>query len=215
MFGPKLVTGTVLLNAIRKAYPKVPNTNQDGSVSVAECDTTRDIYQAALDAQGEPDWLTKARAALEDLRGAGAMPEDPKMTKAIGKLGEQVSRWERIQAKQRERLDALPDITRVVAQHEETISDEQVARVAADTWNAARLIRLFRRGRLRRWRNGAACHAYNRLCAYHDACVEGVVEPGELLVKRSHRHSEVVDAAAELGDGASPEALQRVLAELG
>lgn len=214
MFGPKLVSGTVLLNVIRKAYPRTPKFIKDGTVSVAEVDTTRDLYQHALDVQPEPDYLTKARAALAELNAIEGDLDDraakrhQKATEALAKAG---VRWDECQAKQRARLEGLPDISRFVAQHEETISEEQVERVALDTWNAARLIRLFRRKQLRRWRNGSACHAYNRLCAYHDACVEDVIEPGELLTKRPVRHREVVEAAEQLGDGATPEALQRVL----
>lgn len=43
--------GGVILNATRKRAPAVPKVNKDGRVSVAACDTTRDIYLAALEAQ--------------------------------------------------------------------------------------------------------------------------------------------------------------------
>lgn len=188
MFG-ELVRGQVLLNVIRKAYPSEPKTNLDGTVSVAECDTTRDVYGRALENQSLPDWWMKARDAFIDPANAGKQKVADAMTKAD-------ERWTEVKAKQQARLDGLPDISRFVSQFEEHISSEHVQRAALDAWNGARLIRQFRRELLIPWRNGSACKAYGRLCEFHDACVEGIVEAGELLVKRDHRHHEVVEARA-------------------
>lgn len=205
LLGPKLVRGGVVLNAIRKSYPREPDINKDGTVSVAACDTTQDIYRAALDRQEKPDWLTKAEDALHELNATGPYEGkspsiDPKkVAKAQSKLKDQADRWSTLQQKQENRLSALPGIERFVAQHEYVVPQEQVDRAQLDAWNGARVIRLFRRGVLTPWRNGQQCHAYNRLCSYHSACVENVVEPGDLLVKREHRHNEVVEAG-ELSD---------------
>lgn len=45
------VVGRVLYNVLRKARPKEPKVNQDGKVSVAQCDTTPEKYNEALLAQ--------------------------------------------------------------------------------------------------------------------------------------------------------------------
>jgi hypothetical protein len=41
-------TGRVELNAIRRHGPREPKVNKDGRVSTAACDTTQDVYRAAL-----------------------------------------------------------------------------------------------------------------------------------------------------------------------
>lgn len=43
--------GRVMYNVMRKALPRPPNINKDGSVSVAACTTTPELYGAALAAQ--------------------------------------------------------------------------------------------------------------------------------------------------------------------
>jgi hypothetical protein len=40
--------GRVSYNVLRKAKPKAPKINKDGTVSVAQCDTTAEVYRAAL-----------------------------------------------------------------------------------------------------------------------------------------------------------------------
>ena len=199
MFGWR-VKGEVVLNVIRKSYPREPNINKDGTVSVAEIDTTREVYGRALEMQTEPDYLTKARDALDELNATGAHEgkspslDQKKCAKALEALTKAQARWAEAQAKQAGRLAALPGIERFVAQHESRVSDEMVDRAARDAWTGARLIRLFRRGELTPWRNGTACRAFNRLCSYHAACVDDVIEEGELLRKRSARHPEVEEA---------------------
>ncbi len=209
MFGDGLVHGQVLLNVIRKAYPGEPKTNQDGSVSVAECDTTRDIYAAALEMQGYPDWYVKARTAFDAVHDPlhATTTVAPKVIEAMEKAE---ARWKEVQAKQQTRLAALPTISRFVSQFEEVISEEHVHRAALDAWNGGRLIRMFRRDLLTPWRNGSNCKAFNRLCEFHDACVENIVEPGDLLVKREHRHREVHEAHR-----APPIDMMRVMDALG
>jgi hypothetical protein len=49
--------GRVVYNVLRKALPRSPSVNKDGSVSVAACTTTPELYKAALDeqvARGKP-----------------------------------------------------------------------------------------------------------------------------------------------------------------
>ena len=189
MFG-ELALNAYVLNVLRKSTPKSPSINKDGSVSIAKVDTTKEIYAAALDDQGEPDWLGKAREAVET--------DDPKeMGKAQLKLQKQLDRWDKCRRDQQDRYVSLPTIDRYVCQHEETISHEHVRRAQSDAWSSARLIRMFRRGALTPWRNGGACQSYGRLCAYYSACEAGVREEGELLTRRDARHPEVVEAREE------------------
>jgi hypothetical protein len=190
-FGRERVKGSVLLNVVRKSYPRPPSTNKDGSVSTAACDTTRAIYQEALDLQGEPDWLVKRRKEY-DAAMAGGDPK--KMTKATEAKQKAEERWVTLCAKQKARLAGLPNIERFVAQHEWGIPSAAVDRAMRDAWTACRVVRLYRRGALTPWRNGSACEMYGRRCAYFDACVEGVSEPGEFLVAREARHTEVDEA---------------------
>lgn len=193
LFGD-LARGEVVLNVIRKTAPREPSINQDGTVSIAAVDTTRAIYERALAAQGEPEWLVKARDAWY----AAGQPSDGKVRDALVKAD---ARAHALGAKQLSRAESLGGIERFVQQHELRVSDEQVQRAAHDAWQAARLIRLFRRGELTPWRVGSACRQFSSLCAYHEACVEGVIEPGELLVKREHRHREVAAAIEQAPAG--------------
>lgn len=200
LFGD-LARGEVVLNVIRKTAPREPSINQDGTVSIAAVDTTRSIYERALAAQGEPEWLTKARAlprSMPEPTGAAVQIAHSKNLAAIEK---NESRWRALRAKQLSRAESLGGIERFVAQHEFRVSNEQVQRAAFDAWQAARLIRLFRRGELTPWRVGSACRTFSSLCAYHEPCTEGVIEPGELLVKREHRHREVAEAIKQAPAG--------------
>lgn len=43
--------GRVAYNVLRKSQPKAPKVNKNGMVSVAACDTTAELYKAALDEQ--------------------------------------------------------------------------------------------------------------------------------------------------------------------
>lgn len=191
MFGPELVGGGVVLNVIRKSYPSEPKVNKDGSVSIAEVDTTRDVYARAIASQAPPLWMMKA---VDALAAAKANGDPKKVAKAQAAKEAADERLAELHAKQAARRDGLPSIARFVSQFEETIPDAAVHRAAQGAWNGARLVRLFRRGQLVPWRAGAACRQFNRLCEYHDACVEDVVEPGDLLVKRDARHREVDEA---------------------
>lgn len=61
--------GRVLYNVVRKKGPRQPTLNQDGSVSAAAVDTTRDVYEAALvdqERKGIPR-TDKQRNRLESL----------------------------------------------------------------------------------------------------------------------------------------------------
>lgn len=184
------VSGAVMLNVIRKSVPREPSINKDGTVSIAAVDTTRDVYQRALDAQVVPEWAYGEKPNKEGRTGA--------------------QRWAELQAKQARRRDTLAGIERFVCQHEEQIGDDQVTRAARDAWNGARLIRLFRRGAITPWRNGGHCNDYGRLCPYHAACTTDVTTEGELLIGREHRHPEVIEAGGTLGPGA----VQHLLEEL-
>lgn len=190
IFG-ELARGEVVLNVVRKTAPRAPSINADGTVSIAAVDTTRAKYEAACAAQGEPVWLLEARAVLAE---GERVLEGKALDKAREREAKARERWAEIQMKQRLRAESLGGIERFVQQHEFRVSAEQVQRAAYDAWTAARLVRLFRRGELKPWRNGANCRAFGALCAYHSACVEDVIEPGELLVKREHRHREVEEA---------------------
>jgi uncharacterized Zn finger protein (UPF0148 family) len=198
MVGRELVPGAVLLNVVRKKAPSQPKFNQDGTVSVAACDTTRAAYQAALDMEpAEPEWLAKARAALktEQERPLNERSEK-KIATAEAALSKQLDRVYKLRQKQDDRLNSLPPIEKFVCQHFEQVSEASVTRSLQDAHTAARAIRLFRRGEMQPWRNGQACDAYGRKCAYYDACIEDIVEPGDLLVQREHRHREVAEARA-------------------
>ena len=196
MFGPELVKGAVVLNVVRKSYPQQPKTNNDGTVSVAACDTTRDVYAAALQMQTAPEWWTKARLALDELLKE-QVPDEKKIAKATEALNKADERWSENRAKQEGVLASLPTIDRFVKQFEDHIDDAHVGRAAQDAWNGARLIRLMRRELVVPWRNGSNCKAFNRTCEYIDACVENVIEPGDLLSKRDARHREVEEARAQ------------------
>lgn len=152
--------GLMLLDVVRKKAPSEPKWNKDGSLSVAQIATTREMYLAAM-----------AEAELK-----GKPPTD----------------------KHRERLATLGGIERFACQHEERLNFDAVNRHALDAWNGARLIRLFRRGELTPWRNGASCNSRMRGCEYREACVADVREAdGILLRARPARHGEVEEAKEE------------------
>ncbi len=204
MFGPGLVKGAVVLNVVRKSYPQQPKTNNDGTVSVADCDTTHDIYAAALEMQQPPDYWLKARAALDEFLASTlntSIVQNTPVEKKLEKLNEALAkadeRWKENRERQQARLAGMPTIDRFVRQFEEHIDDAHVARAAQDAWNGARLIRLMRRDLVTPWRNGSNCKAFNRTCEYLDACVENIIEPGDLLSKRDARHREVEEARAQ------------------
>ena len=70
----KAFLGRVAYNVLRKSQPKSPKVNQDGSVSVAQCDTTYDLYSLALAEQVGQRKIAvseKQRAFLETLRDKG------------------------------------------------------------------------------------------------------------------------------------------------
>lgn len=66
--------GRVAYNVLRKTFPEPPKVNKDGSVSVAACTTTADMYAAALNAQVTERKIAvseKQNAYLEALRAKG------------------------------------------------------------------------------------------------------------------------------------------------
>lgn len=66
--------GRVAYNVLRKSQPKAPKINRNGSVSVAACDTSAELYASALDEQVKSRGIPvdeKQRELLEALRSKG------------------------------------------------------------------------------------------------------------------------------------------------
>jgi hypothetical protein len=163
--------GRVLYNVVRKSPPSTPKVNLDGTVSVAAIDTTRDAYQAALDAQGEPEWYAKNPT-------------------------KQAERWRELQEKQRMRLEGLPQSeSRWLCRHETYHGAASVERWRREALAEAGLIRAGLRGDLAVTRNPSQCNMpWSPRCPYRSVCIEDGPEMRRELRVVSDPHAEVVEA---------------------
>lgn len=97
--------GRVVYNVLRKALPRSPNVNKDGSVSVAACTTTPELYREALNDQvrrGVPT-STKQGEFLARLEAAG----DPFFARVeYHRTAAEIERW---------RSDTFVDAARIRA----------------------------------------------------------------------------------------------------
>jgi len=163
--------GRVFYNVTRKTGPGLPNVNKDGTVSVAAVDTSRAVYQAALDKQGEPEWYKK----------------DPTKQK---------KRWQELQDKQRRRLESLPAVeSRWLCRHEAYHSPDAVERWRKETLAEAGLLRSALNGSLAITRNPNECNMpWSPRCPYRSVCIEDSPELRRELRVVSDPHVEVVEA---------------------
>lgn len=95
----------VIYNVVRKKPPQDPKVNKDGTVSMAKCDTTREYYQIALEAQ----------------RMRGIEPNE-KQQEFLFTLPETTSRWAH-------RLDYRIDPEQVEQWRRDVIADGQLMRL--------------------------------------------------------------------------------------
>ncbi|MCB9603303.1 MAG: PD-(D/E)XK nuclease family protein [Sandaracinus sp.] len=171
--------------AVSQSPPSVPKTILDGTVSVAKIATTRQAYEAACEAQSEPEWLAKGRAA------GGAKAD----------AAEQ--RWRELREKQRRLAEGLPTtLARWIAVHEHEYDPRDVEAVRGTLHEVANRVRLVRRGELTPQRNPRSCAILS--CAFASPCgmgrgVEEVVAlalDGGDFAQGETRHREVADAGA-------------------
>lgn len=59
--------GRVMYNVLKKALPRSPNVNKDGTVSVAACTTTHELYELALREQQEKRSIGRTQKQVEYL----------------------------------------------------------------------------------------------------------------------------------------------------
>lgn len=98
--------GRVRYNVLRKTYPEPPKVNKDGSVSVAMCTTTVEMYEAALEEQ-------------EKVRGKPRTDKQVAFLEALVARGDQFFarvEWHRTKPEvERWRSDAFVDASRIRA----------------------------------------------------------------------------------------------------
>lgn len=156
----KAKTGRVVYSVMRRARPETPRTNQDGTVSVAACDTTAALYAAAVEAQAEPEWLTKGRE------------------KGGARAAEVEERWKTLRAKQAvvlERLENQGD--RYFARAEFWRDDDEIERWRREMYVEAARIRRADRDPSERTRSPGACTMpWSPPCEYRLVCLQDAPE---------------------------------------
>lgn len=166
-------TGLIRYNVSRRKVPSTPGVNKDGTVSTAACDTTPDLFAAALAEQDErfqrgeaPDWLFKARRVVLDRQEAGES-----VTQAMhDRLEKAEARWSELKAKQGElfaRLDTQADP--FWQRYEYHRTDEEIERWREEAWIDTHRIRRALRDPKLRTRNTGECRF--RGCEYYDVCL--------------------------------------------
>jgi len=188
--------GRVFYNVVRKKGPAEPTVNKDGTVSVAACDTTRAVYEAALAEQhvrlaatgGEPEFLVRAREALA-----------AKDTKASRERVEtNRARWDDLQDKQRARAEACVSAERYCMRHEVFHGRDLVERFRRETFADAGLLRRAVRGDHPITRNPEHCNPQGSFgCGYRSVCIEDTPEGRREFAVRADVHGEVVEAEAD------------------
>lgn len=209
----KAARGRVHLDVLRKQAPHFPKMNQDGTVSVAACDTTKAIYEQALAAQGLPEWLEKADLDLAGARQEAQMIEgdakaEARAAKAIEKaeaaLAKQADRWEKLRQKQRDFAETLPTrIDRWTCRHEFHVSEAMLYQWRLELHATARSMRDVLEGRRIPVRNPASCIRPGGSCAYRAICVEDTQERRDAFFEKvPHRHPELDGYDEERDDDA-------------
>jgi hypothetical protein len=180
-------TGRIIYNVMRKKMPSVPHVNKDGSVSTAACDTTPEIFRAALEKQTEPEWLTKARDALNE---ASADPK--KIVAAQAKYDGQVERWDELRAKQNALLDQLENRGEAfVSRREFWKSDAEIELWRQYAFAQGNDIRAAERDERFRYPNPGHCTtAWSLPCVYRSLCIDDTPEIAASF-RVEPRHAEV------------------------
>ncbi len=186
--GKTATLGRVTYNVVRKKRPTTPNVNKDGTVSVAAIDTLPGLYEAALVAQGNPDWLDKARANV------GAKGGEQK-------LAEQIERWDELKTKQTRLLDQLrAKGDTFIGRREFWRTGAEIERWRREAFVQAGLIRDAESNPLLRFRNPGHCTMpWSRPCVYRGICLD---DSPELRAQFDvlPRHVEVEEASKHDSD---------------
>lgn len=184
------ITGRIVYNVMRKKMPSVPHVNKDGAVSTAACDTTPEIFRAALAAQSEPDWLLKARDTLDVLR-SGA-PDAKKIAVAQAKLSEQEGRWREVRAKQDAMLETLEHRGEAfVSRREFWKSDAEIELWRQQAFAQGNDLRVAERDPRFRYPNPGHCTtAWSLPCVYRSLCLDDTPEMAASF-RVEARHAEV------------------------
>lgn len=178
---PGREVGRTIYSCVRKKKPSLPETNQNGMVSVRKIDTLASYYQGALDAQvSEEDFVRGAKNP--HLKAEEYRRTREKQDAILHSLSSSRARW--------------------VCRHEVVFQPRDVDRWRHEAVGESRVIRMVRNGRVPITRNGAACRqpnlpdcAYRRLCTWPEE-----EEPAELLALYDvgeHRHPELHDEEVE------------------
>lgn len=163
----KAPSGRVVYSVMRRARPEEPRVNQDGTVSVAACDTTAEAYERALAAQSEPEWLLKARAAVEGPLSAGWARRETAE-----------ARWAEVRRKQQEQLDRLRGQgDRYFARCEYHRGDDEIEVWRREMYVEATRIRAADRDPAERTRSPGACTMpWSPPCEYRAICLHDAPE---------------------------------------
>ena len=169
--------GRVFYNVVRKGGPKRPSINKDGTVSVAKCATTKEVYAQALEQAGVPAW-------------AAARP----------------AKWEELHRKQLALMESLPGVERFVARHEGYHGKSAVEEWRGETHADGRVMRWAEHENdpLPVTRNTNACNLpWMPACPYRSICVSDSPEAREFgFDVTTHQHIEIAEAKAEMADAA-------------
>lgn len=161
--------GRVAYNVVRKKGPAEPKVNKDGTVSVAQVDTTRERYAAAIAKQQEPSWAAKN-------------PE----------------RWEKLQEKQQLLMESLSTKERYVHRHEAFHGSDTIDRWRGEMLADGKLLRQSLKGRFPITRNTDKCNMpWSPPCPYRSICIEDAPEKRRGFRVASDPHVEVVEAEQE------------------
>lgn len=191
--------GRVLYRVMRRAKPSEPKINQDGTVSVAACDTTAELLSEALAVQQRPEWLTGPAALIEQHIRDGKLPS-PALLERGRKADE---KWEALVDRQQQilaTLEARGDTFYV--EHERMITERMIERWRSDQLATARLIRQADRDPALRVRNTDACTlAHSPRCAYRSPCLDPESESARVGFRVAETpHEELLDEDESEGE---------------
>lgn len=172
--------GTVIVNVLRRKKPSEPKTLADGTISTdRRIDTLPELYEAALEAQTDPEKLTEVfREANEpiplELEGKELERAQKKRAKAAERGAKLMASWQATKAKQRELLEALRQRgDTFIAEHEQFVTERECERWRSEQWVEAERMRRIEKRPAERTRNLGHCTSPGRGCTFRTLCYSG------------------------------------------
>jgi len=167
--------GRVFYNVLRKSGPKQPKWTKDGTLSAAACDTTRDVYEAALRIQEERG------GPREDGKPVGPKPRSEKQIEVLNAMSNDTGKW--------------------MKRHEVWHSQEEQQRWRREVVVEGGQIRRAIAGKLPVIRNPGHCNMpWSMPCAFRGICRHDTPAGRELDFRTvPNPHMEVIESEEEQG----------------